>query len=185
MRHLATLLASSLVLLACGGGGESGPGNDSGGSQTLSASFLPDLASPGPGTVALTAGAATGNLVTVNVAVAGVNDVYSAGVDVVYDDSVVDYVSWSRGTLLEAGGHSPLYSIGAQPGQVVVGVSRSGPVGGVDVVGPSTLIKLTFRVTAAGSSTVSVANGALLDGGPPAPTPIAGLTWHGGSLQAN
>jgi len=180
----ALLLAATAA--ACGGAGDGdNPVSDSGGSTNVAASFVPDAASPGAGSVALAQGAVTGNVVTVRADVRGVNDVYGGGFELAFDSRVVEFVSWAPGTLLETGGHVPIYTVSPFAGKVVVGATRTGAVGGVDVTSAKALVRLTFRVTAAGSSVASLANVALLDSGPPAPAPIAGLAWFAGRFQAN
>jgi len=191
---IVVLLAAAAV--ACGGGGSDSssggvivdpptdPINDSGGSTSLAAGFTAEEQQPGSGSVALSLSSVSGNLVTIRVRVVGVNDVYGAGFDLPYEAAHVDYVGWSAGNLLEVGGNAPIYTVAAQDGKLVVGASRSGPVGGVDV-SSRYLIELTFRVRDAGSWAVGLENGFLLDPGPPAPTAIPGIAWFGGHLWAN
>jgi hypothetical protein len=189
---LALLIA--LSALSCGGGGSEStstvpalpdpdPVNDSGGSTSLAASFVPAAADPAPGSIVLGQEEASGNVVSVFVRVVGGEDVYGAGFDLLYDGDVVEYVGWAPGSLLEVGGNTPIYSVSPQPGKLVVGVSRTGPVAGI--TGTRKLIVLTFRVTEAGTSPASFDGGFLLDSQLPTPQPIPGLTWHGGQFQAN
>lgn len=198
MRHpapgnwLALLVA--VTALSCGGGGTEAtstvpdlpspdPVNDSGGSTSLAATFVPEAASPPAGSIILGQEEASGNVVSVFVKVVGGNDVYGAGFDLHYDGSVVEYIGWAPGSLLEVGGNTPIYSVTPQAGKLVVGVSRTGPVTGI--TGTRKLILLTFRVTEAGTSPVSFSGGFLLDSQLPTPGPIPGLTWFGGHFQAN
>jgi len=181
----ALCLAASL---SCGGGGTSASPipEDPGGSTGLAGGFTPDQASPPDGSVAMALGLVSGNLVTIEVNVTGVNDVFSADFDVTFDPQQADFVNWSAGTLLETGGNSPSYFLTAtQPGTITVGATRTGgSSGGVDVGASQTLIHLMFRVTEVGSSAVAFQQAALLDARD-LPQPIPGLSWYGGTLTGN
>lgn len=182
------MVALAIVALAwtgCGGGG-SGDGDGDptgGGSSTVVASFLADKTTPAAGDVTLQEGSKSGNSVTVLVNVTGVNDIYGASFDVDFDPTKVEYVGFSGGNVLESGSHSPQYSVGGNPsaGRLVVYASRVGSVAGVDVAGTGLLMRLTFRAKAEGSFPLSIQVPALLNDAA-SPTPIAGLTWHAGSL---
>jgi len=185
---VATVTACLAVAISCGGGGTgvSPIPEDPGGSTTLAGGFTPDQASPADSTVTMALGAASGNLVTIEINVTGVDDLFSADFDVSYDSNQVEFVNWSAGELLESGGNSPLYWLSAaQPGLVTVAASRAeGTSGGVDVGASQTLIHLVFRVTEVGASTVAFERATLLDAQHP-PQPIPGLSWHGGTLTGN
>ena len=175
------LLVLAAAVAACGGGG----GGSGGGvvSPSLSASFLPDTPNPGANSVSMAEGAASGDVVTVQVRVTDTNDVYGAAFDVTWNDpSIAQYLGWSPGTLLEEGGNVPNYTVeGSVPGRVVVGAARSGNVSGVDVSGTRVLIALDFRLLrTALTPAVFTANPQLYDS---QLQPIA-VSWHAGSLQA-
>jgi len=190
MRWNVVMLAAICLgaAVCCGGGGtsESPIPEDPGGSTPLAGSFTPELASPGDGTVAMALGGASGNLVTVEVNVTGVDDVFSADFDVTYDPQQAEFVNWSAGTLLETGGNTPSYILTAvQPGLVTVGATRTGgSSGGVDVGASQTLINLLFRVTEPGASALTFQSASLLDA-QDLPQPIPGLSWFGGTLTGN
>jgi hypothetical protein len=181
-----TLIGATLAFVAlataCGGGGGSADGGTIGGSQTLiAASFTPEQPNPGSGSVAMAEGTKNADLVTVQVAVVGVNGVYGAAFEVTYDSTKADYVGWSAGTLLEQGGNAPNYSVVlSQPGRVVVGASRTGSTGGVTASGQS-MINLTFRVEVPGTFPLVIENPGLFDSQIP-PQTIPGITWFAGSL---
>ena len=187
--YIATpTLICLVVAVSCGGGGaaESPIPEDPGGTTTLAAGFTPEQDSPGDGTVAMALGGASGNLVTIEVNVTGVDDVFSADFDVTFDPDRAEFVNWSDGTLLESGGASTDYFLTAtQPGSIIVGATRTGGAsGGVEVGSSQTLIHLVFRVTETGASTVAFQGGDLLDS-QNLPQPIPGLSWHGGTLTGN
>lgn len=188
MKRLVTFLSllAVIILTACGGGGGDGdavpPDPTGGGSSLIGAGFTGAVANPGANTVSMSRRSVSGNMVTVNVNVTDTNDVYGASFDVTYDSSFADYVSWTGGTLLEEGGHSPYYNVyEATPGRIVVVASRSGSVPAVDVTGTTVLIRLTFRVNSTGASAVGFENAHLSNASVP-PDNLIGITWEGGDL---
>lgn len=185
-------IASTLCLatsLACGGGGGgAGATIDGGGGAgtLLAATFVSDQASPpGAGTVGVTEAESSSNLVTLAVRVTDVADIFTVGFDVNFNPALVQYVSWAPGTLLETGGESVIYNVAPHADKVVVGASRVSPASGADVTGSQTVVRLTFRVTQAGSSPVPLTGGFLLDSQPPGPSEIQGISWSGGQILAN
>ena len=170
-------------LVACSGGDSTGGVvNDGGGSSTLSASFVPDMPSPGPGTVSLQQGSASRNLVTVDALVTDVSGVCSAGFDLVFNPAQAEFVGSSAGEMLESGGVGVDYSAAVVgTNRVVIGVSRIGGGACTDAVGSERLVRLTFRVIRAGSSAVAIENADLFDDQIQS---AAGLTWAAGSISA-
>jgi hypothetical protein len=170
---------------ACSAGGsDGGLVTDGGASSTLAAQFVPDQPSPGDDTVAMAGAGNSGDLVTVAINVRGVDDVFGADVNVVYDDSRVVYVTWQPGALLESGGQSVQYLVTPTAGNVEIGASVIGG-SGVDATTSQPLIRLTFRALEAGDSGLTFGSADLLDDHPPGPQSIPGLSWHGGSIVAN
>lgn len=187
-RSFIPVFAALLALAtACGGGGASESlGNNGGGSTTMIASFTPDDPVPGSGTVSMAEGAVSGDLVTVNVQVTGTNSIFGAAFDVAYDGSTATWTGWGAGSLLEQGGHVPIYQVAeSQPGRLVVAATRQG-VGttAVNATGTTTMIQLTFRVTSVGTWPVGFESAELLDA-QLSPQPIPGINWSGGTLVAN
>ena len=171
-------------LVACGGGGDSTGDviNNGGGSTTLSASFVPDLPAPGPGTVSLQPGSSSGNVITVDAMVTDIAGVYSAGFDVVFNPLQVEFVGRSAGQMLESGGASVAYTaqvVGSN--RVVVGVSRVGVVSTTDAVGSETLVRLTFRLSRSGSSALVIQNADLFDS---QVRSKPNVTWAAGMVSA-
>lgn len=179
-----------LLLLAgvfsCGGGGGGGASSP-GPAPSVVGSFTADQPNPGNGDVALgpVAGGSAGDQVAVEVSVTGVNDVFTASFDVIYDANLVEFVNWARGSALETGGTVSYLVNAAQPGRLQVGVSCTGCPQGVNIGATAPLIELIFRMRQAGTSSVSFANEALLNSQAPAPAPIPGLSWFGGTFVAN
>jgi len=182
MRRVPFLFCLLLVGIACGGG-SSQVINDPGGS--LVATFTADQPNPGSLATAMAPGSTSGALVTVAINVANTNDVYGAALVVTFDPSRASYVDYTPGTILGTGSQTSYQVAAPVAGEVVVSATRLGNVAGVDVTGVRTLINLTFRVTAAGSSSLDfdIPSSALYDAQAP-PQPIQ-VTFSGGTLQAN
>ncbi len=182
MRIVLTAVVMSLVAAgtACGGGGVV----QGGGKSRFDASFVADQPTPGSGTVSMAEGSVVGDLVTVSVDVTDVTGIYGAAFEVEFDASAVSFRDSGPGTLLEQGGNAPNYTVVAsQDGTVVVGVSRTGDVSGVDAIGTRTLVRLTFEVERAGITQIAFRFASMTDDAVP-PGEISGLSWSGGSLVA-
>lgn len=172
------LLALMTVSTACGGA----DGDASGGVTTppLLAAFVADDPSPGSNTVAMAEGSKSGDSVTVAVNASQATGLYAAAFEVTFDSTKLTYLGHSAGTVFEQGGHTPTYQVGnPSAGRVVVGVSRNGSVGTVNVSTPAPMIRLSFRVKDVGSFRLTFENAALYDGQTP-PQAKAGITWESG-----
>ncbi len=180
-RKILILLISTLLLVSTACGSSSGVVGGGGGSNLVVASFVPDEPNPGADTVSIAQTNASGNMVSLQVNVTDTNDVHTAAFDLVFDDSLVEYVGYTAGSFLEQGGNVPLYQVGQGPGRIVVGVSRGGSVG-ANAVRSQELMNLSFRVTDVGQSQLSVVNATLRDGNL---NDIQGVAWFGGSLNGN
>ena len=191
MMRLATSLAALMILVgttACGGGSKSAaPINPGGpGSNNLTAGFTPS--NPGGSNTAglqvAPGSSGGGGALTVQMGLEGTDDVFGASFDISFDPAMVEFVSWSEGTLLENQG-TPFYLVSAAtPGRVVVGAALPGSSSGYDVNASEPLINLTFRMLQAGSAPLSIENASLDDSQSP-PQAIPGINWFGGTLTAN
>jgi hypothetical protein len=183
-RTILSLSAIVLIFLtACGGGGGAEVTNPGGGSTLVGADFTPDNNNPGSGTASMQKRSASSNLATVNVGITGVDNLYAASFDVVYDPAKVEYSGYSAGTILESGGHTPRYDVqDTGQGRLVVVAQRIGAVPGVDVTSTQPLIRLTFRVSEIGVSRLDFENANLTDDQIP-PQNIAGISWSGGTIS--
>lgn len=178
-RLLALVLAPVLAAAAaCGGGGGGGsptgpPPPQSGITFTAS----------GNGTgISLVNGAGSGGN-TLNLAVesSGIQDLYGVAFHLSYPYGVMHYTGSAQGTLLSAGGVATTFQIVEAPsGNLVVGVTRLGPVPGTSAAG--TLLTLQFTAVASGSGTLAFsANQAVNSGG----SAIPALSWNAGGVQVN
>jgi hypothetical protein len=175
------VLIGTAVLLGCGGG--SGDGGVV--APTVTADFLADEPTPPASTVAMEKGAASSDLVTVRVDVTGVSDVYGAAFEVAFDGTLADFVGFTKGTFFEQGAHVPTYQVSSPgSGQIVVGITRNGAVPGVGTTASRTVVNLTFRVKRAGTGDVTLPDAVLYDA-QIQPQPVAGISWHTGSLHGN
>jgi len=164
---------AALALAACGGGG--GPTSPPPPTQSLV--FTPAGGSA-TGSVALLRSGAGANTLVLEVRAQEVADLYGVAFDLTYPASVLAFEGASEGELLRQGGIATSLQVAEQSGQLVVGATRLGVVGGVS--GSGTVLTLTFRAVAAGSGDIAfvdptavAANGSL----------IGGLEWLGGNVQ--
>jgi len=167
------ILAALMAVAGC---------HDSDSRNGISASFVPAELQPGAKTVSLAGAGVSGDLVTIRVNLTDVDRVYSVAFDLVYDFRNVTFVSWTPGIALEGDGTAPFYEV-AEPylGRLVVGITRSGDVPGIDVVGSRHAIELTFRVTGVGHFPIDCEAGALFDD-QSVVGPIPGVEWFGGTI---
>jgi hypothetical protein len=156
------ILALLLSLVACGGSGSDNPGEipDPG----VNASFQPSSTAPAVDMVRLVDGAASGDLVTIDVTISGPSissDIYSFAFDLVMGDtSVARYESGSAtaGTALNLQSGQEISVLAAQQGdRVVVGVTKTGGGPG-NGIGPSedAIVSLVFRVLRSGTTSIRI-----------------------------
>jgi len=173
------LMLALIAAPACGGGGG---GSDAGGSPSaLAASFVPDQPTPGANTVAMAEGTKSNDVVTVNVTLTSTNGVYAAAFETVYDDSHTVFLGFVPGSALEQGGNNTNYNVStANPGRVVIGVSRTGSTT-TNVSGTKVVLGLQFRVSQAGVFPMAIQNAVVYDG-QSNPQPLPGISWFAGAV---
>jgi hypothetical protein len=182
---LVSLIAISCTALACGGSGGGGAADvlDPGGQPQVSASFEADQPSPSGGTVSMSEGTRSSDMVTVRIDVTGATSLFGASFDVVYNPTSVEYVGYSAGTALEhAGQGSVVYEISPRSNGLVVGATLVGTDEGVTFGGTRPLLHLTFRLLRPGAVPVGFEGEPALLDDQPEPQPIQGLNWFGGTL---
>jgi hypothetical protein len=176
------LLVALVAAPACGGGG----GSDSGvgGSPSpLSASFVPDLTTPGSNTVAMTQASKSSDVVNVWVTLTDTPNVFAAAFEVVFDDANATYLGFTKGAAFEAGGNVPNYTVDGttNPGRIVVAVARTNGIA-TTITSSKAIITLQFRVKQPGTSPVTLQNAALFDA-QATPQPIPAILWYAGALS--
>jgi hypothetical protein len=170
---LLLLLVTPLVAWSC----NSGSSNPSG---PRSITFTPLSTTPPSNSVTLQQVSTTSNTVVIEVRMTQVNGVFAASFDLVYSSTVASFVSASEGTFLNSGGATTQLIVNSTtPGRVIVGLSRlSASSGGAS--GSGTLMTVTLRSVAVGTTGVSFENARL---GNPSGTQIAGVVFSGGTID--
>ena len=108
-----------------------------------------DAAAPAAGTVSIQPGSIVGNVFELRITVTDVSGFFGGSAHVQYDPAVLSFLNFDSSTsfLNGAGLGTNFNAFESAPGDVAVVATRlqTGGVAGVDVVGSSTLISLTFR----------------------------------------
>ncbi len=175
-RGLALVLAAALV--ACGGGGGGGGGGPT--VPTSRLTFAPSSVA-GPGSIALSTGAGSSTAaLRLDLVATGVAGLYGVAFDLTYPNAVLRFAAATEGPFLSGGGAAAtsFQLFESSPGRLVVGISRLGPVGGVD--GSGVLLSLELRPVAQGGGSVGFALPRALDA---SGREISGLSWIGGSVE--
>jgi len=175
MRRIRQLCCGAAVLLAACSGG-SGPPLVT----AIAASFTPSASGAAADFVRITSGASAGDRVTLNVTVGGPStstDIYAFSFDLLFGSAaLVQYEAGSAvvGGALSVGGCAGMEALATQNGdRVIVGVTKLGACAGNAIPsGEQLVVSLTFRVAAAGTTSVLIVGS---PGNPqnPAPTPSA------------
>jgi phage baseplate assembly protein gpV len=176
------LLMALVAAPACGGGG----GSDSGigpSPSPLSASFVPDLPTPGSNTVAMIQASKSNDVVNVWVTLTDTPNVFAAAFEVVFNDANATYLGYTKGAAFEAGGNAPNYTVDgtSNPGRIVVGVARTNGTA-TSISSSKAILTLQFRVKQPGTSQVTLQNGVVFDA-QATPQPIANILWYAGALS--
>jgi len=107
---------------------------------------------------------ALNSLVTVNVNVETVQDLFAAPMKLAYDGKVLKLVDIKRGAFLAQDGQQVTFekSIVDDPGGAIVALNRVAGAGGVS--GSGTLVTLLFQAVGRGATTISFSDLTLRDG---------------------
>lgn len=110
-------------------------------------------------TVRLTPGsptAAVGQQVILNITIQGARDLTSAPFHLVFNQSVLQYVSGEQGPFLGSDGRQVLFMAApvSSGGRIVVGLSRLGP--GAGISGNGLLCRMVFRVIRSGDAGIGL-----------------------------
>lgn len=99
---------------------------------------------------------ASGNPFTVTIDVKNVGQTFYAAFDVIYDETVIQFVDATEGGFLNRDGADGTFFDASlengQPGRLAVGMTRVGPAGTVS--GSGTLLTLTFKGITPGTSAI-------------------------------
>ena len=177
MKRFVVLLAAVAVLAACGGGGGGRGPTDPPPPPPQSLTFTPAGSASADALVLTRQG--TG-ITTLMLALEAreVDSVYGVFFDLSFPPSVLDFQSADAGSFLTAGGSDISLQVAEQDGNLVVGITRLGLVGGVS--GSGTVLTLTFQVVGGGSGQLAFSrNGALDSNGG-----NVDLSWLGGSVTS-
>lgn len=180
------IILTAIFTLCCGGSGGSNPAGVVADviPPSLVASFTPDKSSPDDMDVTLQNRSQSGDSITVDVVITGVNDVYSLALDLVYDGELIDYLNFTEGDFLSEGGTvQTSFLVSEQSNRIVIGASRLGQVGGVNTSGDEILMSIGFKVKKVGSGLVTFENNSVLDSS--GVTPIQGVEWFGGTASGS
>lgn len=111
------------------------------------------------------ASVAIGSQFTVTVNISNAANLFGVAFDLIYDPAKIQFVSAQKGSFLEQGGATTVMTTAVSPvGDLIVGYSRQA-VGGVatGIDGSGTLMSITFRGLASGTSSLVFQNNALCD----------------------
>jgi len=150
--------------------------------QTSPCVELQGTTAPAPETVVAEDGdSGDCGILTVDLVVTDVNDLFGANLVVTFPQSLVSFSSASEvGSILASGSAVSVQDTVSNPGEATVGITRLNNTG-VDVQGGARLLRLTFRRTGSqGSGSLGI-SGSLLNSNTP-PTDIPNITFHGGMV---
>jgi hypothetical protein len=122
----------------------------------------PRLTTPAAGDVYLRAGAAACDTIEIEVAVHGLQGVFTVSFDLGYPTGVLHYEGYAQGTLLMRGPprQTPLFLVReASPGNLLVSMTRFAPDPSVSADGSEGLVRLRFHRVAAGQAEVDFLGG--------------------------
>ncbi len=172
----AALGVITMSVAACGGGGGGG-GPTGPPPPTSTIVFTP----AGAGNVLLASGSGTqGTTLSLEVRTAGVQDLYGLAFHLSYPVTALRFTGATQGNVLNAGGTvaTAFQIVDSPPGNLVVGLTRLGPVSGTAASG--TLMTLQLTAAASGTGNLAFSSNVATDS---QGNVIPGVTWAGGSVQ--
>jgi hypothetical protein len=175
---LAALVSAALAVTACGGGGGGGPTQPPPPPPPTPGIVFTPATGGGQSGFGLAAGGGGTTTLVLELRASGLQDVYGVAFDLDYPETVLRFERATQGAALSAGGAfaTSFQAVESPAGNLVVGLSRLGAVGGMS--GSGTLLTLEFSARAAGSGTFTfVGPSAVAPNGQPLP----GLTWTAGT----
>jgi hypothetical protein len=180
---LAAVIAFAWLATACGGGGGGGPTAPPTPPPPPPVSFT---AAGTPGALTIHLGKTSGtadNVLRLEIRASEFADLYGLGFDLAYPAALLDYRGGSHvegGFLSADGSRTELFAREVTDGEVIVGVSRLGDVGGVE--GSGLVLTLDFTAVTNGSGEFSFsANSAFDSGG----DRLDAAVWQAGEVRVN
>jgi hypothetical protein len=171
-------VVAALALASCGGGGGGG-GPTGPPPPTSGIVFTPAAGSSG---IQLASGAGSqGTTLALDVRTTGIHDLYGVAFHLTYPTAVLRFTGATEGGVLNGSGGTPtsFQVVEAPAGNLVIGLTRLGPVPGTSAAG--TLMTLQFTGIASGTGTLAFTNVLATDS---SGNPVPGLTWAAGTVQA-
>jgi hypothetical protein len=170
-------LLQALLLTSCGGGGGGGPTAPPPPTSTI----VFTAAGSGSGIQLASGAGSQGTTLTLDVRTTGIHDLYGVAFHLTYPTAVLRYTGATEGGVLSGSGGSPTsFQVAEAPvGNLVVGLTRLGPVPGTSAAG--ILMTLQFTGIASGNGALAFTNVLATDS---SGNPVPGLTWAAGTVQA-
>lgn len=178
---LAALLSVLLLTLACGGGGGGGGGGGpvDPGPPAAALTFTPGGTAGGNVVLLTRTGSTTGRDLELAVEAREVSSLYGVAFDLGYPASVLSFEGATPGTFLSGGGFQVSLQVAEETGNLIVGVTRLGAVGGAS--GSGTLATLRFTAVGSGSGSLTFSRTQAVD---PQGVAIDDVAFVGGSVQS-
>ncbi len=167
------------TLAGCGGGGGGGPTDPGGGGPPVQFTATGGGAS---NSIVLRSGTGTtGSTLELEVVVAEVTGLFGVAFDLDYPATLLRYENAAEGPFLREGGVSTSFqAVSAQPGTVVVGLTRLGSGSGRD--GSGVLLTLRFSAIGNGSGSIVLDDRRAIDA---RGIDLPGLSWGSGTIRTN
>lgn len=177
---LAAIVAVLLLAGACGGGGGGGGGNPvDPGPPAAALTFTPGGTAGGNVVLLTRTGATTGQELDLAVEAREVTSLYGVAFDLGYPASVLSFEGATQGSFLSSGGFQVSLQVAEETGNLIVGVTRLGAVGGAS--GSGTLVTLRFTAVGSGTGNLTFSRAQAVD---PQGRAIDDVAFVGGSVQS-
>jgi hypothetical protein len=151
--RLGTAVALLACAVACGGGGG---GDDEAPVICPDLSFVRALVTPSSGDVYFEQSIGNCSSIEVSVLVSNLSGIFTAGFDLTFPSSLLQYDSYTLGPLLLKGNPqtAPFVLVTPMPGGLQVSMTRFGPDPPVTAVGSEALITFKFMRTSSGAGAI-------------------------------
>ncbi|HEX2162647.1 MAG TPA: cohesin domain-containing protein [Thermoanaerobaculia bacterium] len=178
-RSLTALCGVLLLSLACGGGGGGGGGPVDPGPPAAALTFTPGGTAGGNVVLLTRTGSTSGRDLELAVEAREVTSLYGVAFDLGYPASVLSFEGATQGPFLSSGGFQVSLQVAEETGNLIVGVTRLGAVGGAS--GSGTLVTLRFTAVGSGGGDLTFSRTRAID---PQGQAIDDVAFVGGSVQS-